>query len=362
MTNTSNTQIGKRLKRTSFDVFDTAISFVMYLLLQFVILVFFGMFPKEILENQYVLIVLQIAIEAVFLLSVYMTSVIRDVEWVQASGYRAKMDGKVWLYGTIIAVLTLVCFSKLPDLFIYFIQSLGFKYKYNAINVSNFGFFLVALIVHCAVPAITEETLFRGCICGGLKNKNKHLAVFVSAILFTLMHATPLQTIHQFVLGVIYGYIFVYTSNIWISVVAHFLNNGLTITLYYISSIIHKDAMIEDGTIIEFEQVSGKVLAVNIVYAVVLAAIGVVAIVYLIKSLKRHYQKNEQVDTANTNENIDTKTEACDEDKAEKKNLSTNILNDKSKRQKIWIVVLYVLGGILLLKDWIDALILGFLL
>ena len=359
MTNVSTPKIEKRLKRDKFDILDAAISAIMFILLQYVIVVVFYMFPPVFLKSKAFEYIGQIAIEGLFLLSVYLTAVIRDTEWVTASGMREKFNSKVCVFGLVVAAVSLLCFARLADLFIYFIQSLGYRYKYTAIDVSNFGFFLLSLVVHCAVPAFTEELLFRGTICSGLEKKNKHLAVFVSALLFMLMHSNPLQTVHQFILGIVYGYIFVYTHNIWISVFAHFLNNGLTVTMYYISTLVYPEAILEDGTIIGFEPVSGSQLAINIVTGIVLAVVGALLMVYILKALKKHFAKKEEISENSEEVKLETET-VKEQDKNDK--FATNIFNDKQKRQKLWITLLFIIVGVILVKDWVTALISGFAL
>lgn len=70
-----------------------------------------------------------------------------------------------------------------------------------------------ALIV--VVAPLTEELLFRGLILRGfLKNYSKTKAVFVTAILFAIIHLNPWQFIGALLLGVIFGWWFVQTRSL----------------------------------------------------------------------------------------------------------------------------------------------------
>ena len=77
-------------------------------------------------------------------------------------------------------------------------------------------FYLIYIIISCVTPAVCEEILFRGTIASGLKEKGFKIALFGSAIIFTLMHGNPEQTVHQFIIGLVVGYIFLKTGNIWL--------------------------------------------------------------------------------------------------------------------------------------------------
>ncbi len=90
--------------------------------------------------------------------------------------------------------------------------------------------FIVAII-----PAIGEELIFRGCFQKVLGQwwKNPHLAILFTAFLFSAIHFQFYGFLPRFVLGVVLGYLFYWSKNIWVSVIAHFLNNSMALMLYY---------------------------------------------------------------------------------------------------------------------------------
>ena len=93
------------------------------------------------------------------------------------------------------------------------------------LEINNFGTYLIYIVVFCVCPAIFEEVMFRGTILSGLKQYGLKVAVVVSAIIFTLMHGNIEQTVHQFIIGLVVGFIFFKTGNLWLSVMVHFFNN-----------------------------------------------------------------------------------------------------------------------------------------
>lgn len=102
--------------------------------------------------------------------------------------------------------------------------------KADSIGVLLYNVFLIALI-----PAIGEEFLFRGVIQRIFLDwtKNKHIAIWVSAFLFSALHLQFYGFIPRALLGAIFGYLFVWSGSIWLPVIAHFINNAVAVIAYY---------------------------------------------------------------------------------------------------------------------------------
>lgn len=104
------------------------------------------------------------------------------------------------------------------------------------IDLNNGWQLLVGVLVLAVAPAVVEELLFRGIILNALLTKLKpHVAVLLSAIMFMLMHGSLQQTVYQILLGLVFGYIFVYTRKIAYSMILHFFNNLIVIIGAYMS-------------------------------------------------------------------------------------------------------------------------------
>jgi membrane protease YdiL (CAAX protease family) len=104
------------------------------------------------------------------------------------------------------------------------------------LQTGNVGGLLINILMVALIPAVGEEFLFRGTIQRILTEwfRNEHLAVWISALLFSLMHYQFLGLIPRVLLGALFGYLFVWTGSIWMAVLAHFINNGLAVIYYYI--------------------------------------------------------------------------------------------------------------------------------
>ena len=83
--------------------------------------------------------------------------------------------------------------------------------------------------------AVAEEFFFRGSLQQLLVKlfKNKHVGVWITAFIFSLMHMQFYGFLPRVMLGVILGYLFVWSSNLWIPILIHFMNNALVITFNF---------------------------------------------------------------------------------------------------------------------------------
>jgi membrane protease YdiL (CAAX protease family) len=99
----------------------------------------------------------------------------------------------------------------------------------------SIGVLLVNILIMAVLPAIGEELLFRGVIQQYLLKglKNKHVAVWVTAIIFSAFHMQFFGFFPRMILGAVLGYLFVWSGNLWYSVFFHFTNNCLAVLAYY---------------------------------------------------------------------------------------------------------------------------------
>ena len=90
-------------------------------------------------------------------------------------------------------------------------------------------------------PAIAEEFAFRGFLFGTLKEKYKPwVASVVSAVLFGAYHMNLLQFVGGLMMGLGLGYVAYKSGNIWIGVIMHFINNGLSVIFQYHPELVEK--------------------------------------------------------------------------------------------------------------------------
>jgi len=106
-------------------------------------------------------------------------------------------------------------------------------------NLKSWPEFLMAVVIMAFFPALFEEVFFRG----GVQNllvkwwKRPLLAIIVTSLLFSLIHMSIYLFLSRALLGFVLGLMFHKTKNIWVNVIAHFLNNAVAVAqLFYMSS------------------------------------------------------------------------------------------------------------------------------
>lgn len=91
---------------------------------------------------------------------------------------------------------------------------------------------LPALIVMAVLPALFEESLFRGAVLQNIRRDAGELnSVFLCGMCFALFHASPEQTIYQFVCGCAFALLALRSRSLIPCFIVHFLNNAVIITM-----------------------------------------------------------------------------------------------------------------------------------
>lgn len=100
----------------------------------------------------------------------------------------------------------------------------------------NFSEFLLGLLVMAVIPAVGEELLFRGLLQNQMQklSGNIHIAIWVTALIFSLIHVQFYGLVPRMMLGALFGYLYFWSGSLLIPILAHFVNNGLTLVLLYL--------------------------------------------------------------------------------------------------------------------------------
>jgi membrane protease YdiL (CAAX protease family) len=113
------------------------------------------------------------------------------------------------------------------------------------LDVHSMGGLAVNMLMIAVIPAIGEELMFRGLFQRLLGEwfKNIHIAIFLAAFLFGAIHLQFYGLLPRMMLGVMFGYLYLWTGTLWAPIFAHFLNNGAAVLVSYLSNtgVIHAD-------------------------------------------------------------------------------------------------------------------------
>ena len=96
--------------------------------------------------------------------------------------------------------------------------------------------FWVGVVVIALVPAIAEELVFRGVIQKNLVRWfSPHVGVWLGAAIFSAIHFQFFGFVPRFVLGLVLGYLYLWSGNILVSMAAHFTQNAFQLLIIYLT-------------------------------------------------------------------------------------------------------------------------------
>ncbi|MCF8365902.1 MAG: CPBP family intramembrane metalloprotease [Bacteroidales bacterium] len=120
------------------------------------------------------------------------------------------------------------------------------------LKTETFSGLLLNLLMVAVFAAVGEELLFRGIILRILRNwiQNYHVAIWISAFLFSMMHLQFFGFLPRLLLGALFGYLMVWSGSLWLPVFAHFLNNAGAVLVFYFYNMEVIDTPVESfGTL-----------------------------------------------------------------------------------------------------------------
>lgn len=115
------------------------------------------------------------------------------------------------------------------------------------LQVNTWQSYGLNMLIMAVIPAIGEEFLFRGVLQKqfAILFKNKHVGAILAALFFSAIHIQFYGFVPRFLLGLIFAYLLIWTGNIWLPVLAHFINNGTAVSFYYFTDVDKIEQQVE---------------------------------------------------------------------------------------------------------------------
>jgi membrane protease YdiL (CAAX protease family) len=165
--------------------------------------------------------------------------------------WKGKISLKTSLSTIVVMVTTLIVASQLsvimewiplPDNLRLYFREMEDKYMQQIEVMSQMKGIpdlLLSLLVMAAFPAIVEEAFFRG----GFQNmmyrstKNIWVSVIITSLLFSAIHFSFYGFLSRVALSLVLGLLYAYSKNLWVPILAHFVNNAIAVgQVYYLRS------------------------------------------------------------------------------------------------------------------------------
>ena len=183
-----------------------------------------------------------------FFVPALITASILNYKPMKLLGFKGKITGKQ--AGLVFAIIITALFVSgffgwvneiipIPDDLRQKFQEMEDEYNRTVIAVVALNSpldYIIALVIMAFLPALSEETLFRG----GLQNfltrgtGKPWLSLIIVSLLFSVAHISYFGFLPRFALGIMLGLLYQFSGRLWLCILAHFLNNALALTVLYI--------------------------------------------------------------------------------------------------------------------------------
>ena len=288
-------------KKTTYDKYDAGQTFLYALFMPFLVAIAYmfivyiiaslaGQTMDNITSNTIYLIFATLLSPLAFLLIFFLVNKTSRVDYKTALNFKAKLN---WKYLVVTLVLSLICvfgMSNFVNLFDAVLSLMGFNGSYSLpIPLDNFGYLVLNLILLAVLPAICEELIFRGIIFNGLKQYGDKKAVFLSALLFMLVHSSVEQTIYSFFVGIVLALLYLRTGSIIYPIILHFTNNAIVVVMNYIYT--------QNGTNLGFELSTFNILFSIALMILTILCIAITFNIILKKRNKDNISKEKQTNS-----------------------------------------------------------------
>lgn len=131
------------------------------------------------------------------------------------------------------------------------------------------------------LTGLCEETFFRGALQQIFVSGTKkgHLAVWISALVFSAMHFQFYGFVPRLVLGAFFGYMYLWSGSLWVPVAGHAINNTAVVVLTWLK---------EQGVVSSIDTVG--VAESGVPYVAISSTIATVALMIVFRAYnkKRH--------------------------------------------------------------------------
>ncbi|MCE2707913.1 MAG: lysostaphin resistance A-like protein [Bacteroidota bacterium] len=125
---------------------------------------------------------------------------------------------------------------------------------------------LAGILVIGVLAGIGEEVFFRGVIQPKLQGylRSPHWGIWLTAIIFSAIHVQFYGFLPRLFLGALFGYMYHYTGSLIYPILAHILNNSLTLLAVYLSNQGHLSIDMESTDTVSIPAALGGFLVLSL--------------------------------------------------------------------------------------------------
>jgi CAAX amino terminal protease len=149
-------------------------------------------------------------------------------------------------------ILLIIAFSLLIQpflMFLSYLSSLAFhNFLDDSLSTTLQTPYLILLLTMAVFPALFEEITCRGIFLSGYRGVNLYTAALLNGLYFGMLHMNMQQFVYAFVFGFLCSLLVIGADSIWASVLAHFIINGVQVTLAYFTAHLQSSLSVSVST------------------------------------------------------------------------------------------------------------------
>ena len=206
-----------------------------------------------------------------------------------------KVNPWLAILGGVVAIAFLYLSSNLVTCLDELLRLTGYsKSASMPFEINTIGNLFIGVLVLALAPAFIEEMLFRGMLLNGLLDgkssmKKKIIALIIAALAFACIHQSMQQFAYPFMCAILFGAVYLFTGNIWYSIIMHFCSNAMVVVSNYVNSL--STTVVEPVINIDFGFV---MVSLGLFLAGVAIAVGYIFL------LKKYIKNNDFMEEENT--------------------------------------------------------------
>jgi len=109
------------------------------------------------------------------------------------------------------------------------------KVTEQLLNVHSLGSLFFNIFLIAMLPALGEELFFRGVLQRVFQDwKGAVVSIWLTAFIFSAIHFQFYGFLPRLLLGAFFGYLLLWSNNLWLPILAHFVNNLMAVVFYYL--------------------------------------------------------------------------------------------------------------------------------
>jgi len=161
---------------------------------------------------------------------------------------KTKSDSKIWLMVAVLAFASLPVTDlmgtlnhalPIPTSLATTFQKMEDTYNNQVMQLmqmKGIPDLVISLVIVALLPAIFEETFFRGGLQQVLTQwaKKPFFAILITSVIFSAIHVSYYGFLPRAFLGVLLGYVYYWSKDLKLNILIHFINNAVSVVSFYL--------------------------------------------------------------------------------------------------------------------------------